>query len=54
MIIPTYPAIAEAPAPMRNPTAVKMPNLSEIAPAPASTTKRTAATIPTVLYCRFM
>ena len=53
MTMPTYPASDDAPAPIKNPTAVSKPNLSEIAPAPHNMANNTAATTPTVRYWRF-
>ena len=53
MTIPTYPASDDAPAPIKNPTAVSKPNLSETAPAPHNKANNTAATTATVLYWRF-
>ena len=51
--IPTYPANEEAPAPIKKPTAVSKPNLSETAPAPHNMVNNTEATMPTVRYWRF-
>ena len=50
--MPTYPAVAEATAPMRKPTAVNNPNLSDQIPAPHRTMNNAAATYATVVYCR--